>query len=155
MDMALILFCALGGLLLIFSEFFFPGMVCALAGAAFLFTSLVLVFMGCSLLWSALYFILLILLVLAACKAALWWIQSKTANGEFYLNTSQEGFVASEYDRSALGKQGVAFTDLKPSGHVLIDGKQQQALCETGYAAKGAAIQVVGGRGAYLIVRDC
>jgi membrane-bound serine protease (ClpP class) len=151
--MALILFCAFGGLLLIFLEFFFPGMVCALAGGVFLFTSLVFVFTEYSPLWGVLYFFFLICLVLAICKTALWWIKSKTADGEFYLNTSQEGFVASEYDRSALGKQGVAFTDLKPSGHVLIAGKQLQALCETGYVAKGAAIQVVGGRGAYLIVR--
>ena len=152
--MALVLFCAFGGLLLIFSEFFFPGMVCAIGGVVFLVTSLLLFFMRHSLLWSTLYFFSLGFLVLVVCKTALWWIKSKTANGEFYLNTSQEGFVASEYDRSTLGKQGVAFTDLKPSGHVLIDGKQQQALCESGYAAKGAAVQVVGGRGAYLIVRE-
>lgn len=145
---------AMGGLFLIFLEFFLPGMIFAIAGSAALVASLVLFFLTHSALYGLLYFILLLLLLVLVCKTALFWIKRSKAKDQFYLGNSQEGYVAAQFDASAIGKQGVAFTELKPAGHVLIEGKLQQALSERGYIAKNSAILVIAGKGGHLVVKQ-
>ena len=48
---------------------------------------------------------------------------------------------------------GTAESDLKPSGHVMVEGKREQAVSQGTYIKKGEKIKVVGGEGARLIVR--
>ena len=53
-----------------------------------------------------------------------------------------------------MGKEGMAVTELKTAGHVLIEKKHYQAISEGRFIAKDASIVVMGGRGAYLIVKE-
>jgi membrane-bound serine protease (ClpP class) len=152
--MVLIALLAVGGLFLIFLEFFLPGMIFAAFGAFALLTSLVLVFLRYSVLFGLFYFSTILLLLLLVCKIALHWIKKTKDKDQFYLSNSQEGYVAAQFDANAVGKQGVAFTELKPSGHVLIDSQMQQALSERGYISKGTAIKVIAGKGGHLLVRE-
>jgi membrane-bound ClpP family serine protease len=71
-----------------------------------------------------------------------------------YLKSDQEGYVASEYDASLIGKSGKVLADLKPSGFIYIDEHQYQAISQSGYLVKGTEITVIGGRGAFLIVKE-
>ena len=152
--MLLISLLAVGGFFLIFLEFFLPGMIFAIAGSVALVASLVLFFLSHSLLYGLFYAFFVLILLVFVCKTALFWIKRSKAKDQFYLGSSQEGFVASQFDASAIGKQGIAFTELKPAGHVLVDGKLCQALSERGYIAKDSAILVVAGKGGHLLVKQ-
>lgn len=152
--MMLVAFLAIIGFTLVFLEFFLPGMIFALVGCASLVGSIAIFFLTHSTVWIILYILCVLLILLAICKTALWWIQKTKGKDQFFLGNNQEGYVASQFDQTAVGKQGTAFTELKPSGHVLVEGKQQQALCESGYAAPGTIVMVVGGKGGYLLVRE-
>lgn len=151
--MSLIVLLTIAGLLSLFMEFFLPGMIFAMIGSVLLLASICLFFYLYDVIWGVLYLGGLLLLIIGICKTALWWIKRNKSKDHFYLNKDQEGYVAAQFDQSAVGKEGIAFTELKPAGHVLIEGKQSQALCETGYAEQGAAIRVVGGKGGHLLVR--
>lgn len=152
--MALIALLATGGLFLIFLEFFLPGMIFASFGSVALLASLVLFFLNYCALYGLFYFSCILLLLIVVCKIALRWIKKTKAKDQFYLENSQEGYVAAQFDANAVGKQGIAFTELKPAGHVLIDGKLQQALSERGYISKGSAIHVIAGKGGHLLVKE-
>src|SRR5690606_26837991 len=55
---------------------------------------------------------------------------------------SSQGYVSSTFDNEVLGKEGVARTDLRPSGKVEIDGKWFDAVALGGYIEKGTTVQV-------------
>ncbi len=71
----------------------------------------------------------------------------------FTLVGEQEGYLASSFDRALIGKAAIALSELKPSGHITVEGKPMQAMSETGFVDKDAAVEVVGGRGGYLLVK--
>ena len=51
-----------------------------------------------------------------------------------------------------IGERGVALTDLRPSGRVVIGGRRYDAICEVGYIGRGTPIVVQKGRGFSLVV---
>lgn len=55
---------------------------------------------------------------------------------------SSQGYVSSTFDNEVIGKEGIARTDLRPSGKVEIDGKWFDAVALGGYIEKGTAVQV-------------
>ncbi|KAG6559866.1 hypothetical protein RHABOEDO_000917 [Candidatus Rhabdochlamydia oedothoracis] len=142
------------GLIFIFFEFFLIGAVFAILGSLFIMLSLVLFFLSNPIILSLTYLAVTILAIIGTCKGALWWIQSSKRRGEFYLKDDQEGYSASFFDQNLVDKEGVAITELKTAGHVLIEQKRYQAVSEGGFITKDASIIVVGGRGAYLIVKE-
>ncbi|VHO02826.1 NfeD family protein [Candidatus Rhabdochlamydia sp. T3358] len=142
------------GLIFIFFEFFLIGAVFAVLGSLFIILSLGLFFLSNPITLSLIYLVGTILAIIGTCKAALWWIKSSKRRGEFYLQDDQEGYSASFFDRNLVDKEGVAITELKTAGHVLIEKKRYQAVSEGGFITKDASIVVLGGRGAYLIVKE-
>jgi membrane-bound ClpP family serine protease len=142
------------GLLLILLEFYLPGAVMGIAGVCIIIASIVLFAMeGESALATALFVFLAIASIAAVVKFALWQIRRTGKNKTIFLDDDQEGFQASSYDEVAIGKKGVALSDLKPSGFVFVDGKQRQAVSRAEYIVKGSDIEVIGGQGACLIVK--
>jgi membrane-bound serine protease (ClpP class) len=151
--MAIILLLFIAGLILIFLEFFLPGAVLAILGMISLLTSCVLSFMSYPPLWGILYLFLILLCVFCTCKLAVWKIKRSKSQGDFYHGQDQEGYAACVFDLHLVGKQGTVSTELKPAGHILIEGQLYQALSETGFLAKGTVVKIVGGKGSHLIVR--
>jgi membrane-bound ClpP family serine protease len=147
--MILVITLALIGLLLVFLEFFLPSGILGVAAAGVLIGSIVsFAFLGSGTGWIIFYMILLLLLVALTCWAGLSRVRNKVS-----LQADQKGFQASSFEAAYIGKTGVVFTDLRPSGHILIEGKQLQAWSETGYLDKDCPVVVICGRGAYLIVK--
>ncbi|MBI3211628.1 MAG: hypothetical protein HYZ47_02960 [Simkania negevensis] len=72
--------------------------------------------------------------------------------GKIISDADQEGFVAASFNRQLIGKRGVVATELKPAGHIVIENIRYQALSDGGFVDKGESVEVIGGRGAYLIV---
>lgn len=140
------------GLLSILVEFFLPGAIFGAIGALLIITAIVVFFQSSdSLLASILFLTLTVAGLIITIKFALWRIRKSP--GSLYLKGDQKGFVASEWDRALIGKQGVVLSDLKPGGHILIEGVKRSALSKSGYITKGEAIVVIDGEGDSLIVQ--
>lgn len=142
-------------LILIFLEFFLPGGIMGATGAVGMVVSVLLFALESPSPWLVMAYIVVAGLALAAViKFALWRVRSGKGGYSVYLSTDQEGYKAGFFDVSALGKQGVALSDLKPSGHVKVEGKRHQAIAKTGYIERDTPIQVIEGRGSYLVVKS-
>jgi len=142
------------GLLLIFLEFFLPGGIAAALGIVLLIFSVALFAMTSESLIAVVLYILAIAFVVGCLmRFALWRIKTGRAGENMYLDSDQEGYVASKFAKEFIGKKGVALSDLKPAGHIKVEGKRMQAVSKTGYLVKGTKIEVIGGQGAHLIVK--
>lgn len=152
--MTSLIFLALG-LLLILMEFFVPGAVLGIMGGMLVIASIILFAMETnSPWWVVLYLIGITAAITYLVKFALWRIRTAKPGRSIYLSGDQEGFTASSFDASAIGKTGTVVTDLKPGGHILVDGKRQQAISQSGYITKGSEVVVVGGQEESLIVKS-
>lgn len=142
------------GLLLVFLEFFLPGLILGALGSILIVASVVLFGIQAN---SPLELLFYFLGVGAAVAAVVYYaikrIRRTAKAGTMYLDSDQAGYVASTFDATAIGKRGVALSDLKPSGHALIDGKQYQVSSQSGYVTQGTEIVVLGGQGAILFIK--
>ncbi|MCB1181127.1 MAG: serine protease [Chlamydiia bacterium] len=142
---------AIIGLLLIFIEFFVPGGILGVTGGILLVGSVILFALQTeSFLAFILFFVIVIVILGVLIKFALW--RKKKKKG-IYLSNDQEGYSASSYDKEMIGKEAKTLSDLKPSGHIVVEGKRLQAVSKTGYVDKGIKVMVIGGQGAHLIVK--
>lgn len=141
------------GFLLIFIEFYIPGAVIGITGGIMVFISLILFAMESqSLLLTTLLVIAVIVGLVGLVKFALFRIKNAKPNKSIYSADNQVGFQACSYDAAQIGKTGIAETDLKPSGHILIEGKSFQAISQNNYLVKGSEVVVIGGQEGSLIV---
>lgn len=144
------------GLFLIFLEFCLPGILLGIIGAALIVMSLGLFFTQATAVWIFfLQAVATLTLVAVVIMLALRVIRGTANKGTLYLESDQQGYIASEFDETLVGKKGKVVTDLRPAGHVLIDGKLLQAVSDSSYIERGKQIRVLGGQGAVLIVEEC
>ncbi len=142
------------GLFLILLEFYLPGAVMGILGGVAILTSIILFASHtASMLAIALYIAIVIIAVVVVIRFALWRIVTSKPEYSIYLHKDQEGYQASHFDHSAIGKQGVVLADLKPGGYILIEGKQHQAISLEGYISKGTKVVVVSGQEESLLVK--
>lgn len=142
------------GLLLILFEFYLPGAVIGIIGGAIILISIILFAQTHS--WIALLFFILaaIICVGLLIRFALWRIVQAKPEHSIYLHGDQEGYQASSFDATAIGKIGIVLSDLKPGGYITIDGKQHQAISITGYIPKDEQVIVLSGQEESLIVKS-
>lgn len=142
------------GFLLIFLEFYLPGAVFGIIGGVVLFSSVVVFAINTqSVLWTAAYVIAIGISLGFLIKFALWRIRTAKPRYSIYSNADQKGYQASSFDASVIGKKAVVVTDLKPGGHILIDGKRLQAISQSGYLPKGTEVLILSGQEESLIVK--
>lgn len=145
---------AFSGLFLVFLEFFLPGAVMAIGGGLLLIASLIFFHMqNKSALAFLIYLTSLLTLVYLVIRCALWRVKAMAKNGTIYLEGDQEGFKASAFPKELIGKVGIADTDLKPSGHILVDGQRFNAISKIGYIDKETPIEILSGTGSHLVVQ--
>jgi membrane-bound serine protease (ClpP class) len=142
------------GLTLIYLEFFLPGSILAILGGLSLVASIAIFAHDTgSFLYTMIYIFILSSMVGSTIKVALWRIRTAKPGRSINLISDQEGYQAASYDASAIGKTGLVVTDLKPGGHILINGKRHQAISVSGYLPKGTAVIVLRGQEESLIVK--
>lgn len=142
------------GFLLIFIEFYLPGAIMGIAGGIMVFASIILfAIQSQSPIAIALYIIVAAVSLGLLVKFAIWRIRTAKPDRSIYSNSNQEGFQASHFDASAIGKHGIVDTDLKPGGHIVVDGKRMLALSQSGYLTRGTEVVVIGGQEESLIVK--
>jgi len=145
----------ISGLILIFLEFYLPGAILGTLGALFIVASyIVLVMQGTAPLEFILFFFGSLAAVYGLIRFALWRIPRAKPGRSIYLKGDQTGYVASAFDKTAIGKDGIVLTDLKPGGYILIDGDQHQAISLEGYVSKGKKVTVISGEGESLLVKE-
>ena len=143
------------GLLLIFLEFYLPGAILGILGGICLFASLFIYASESDSVILTLIFLLgMIASVALLIRFTLWRIRNSKPDYSIFSNASQSGFFASKYDKDAVGKVGIALSDLKPGGYILIEGQQHQALSQSGYIEKGNEVIVLSGQEESLIVKS-
>ena len=143
------------GLILVYLEFYLPGAILGILGSALLFASIMIFIVEHDSWISILFFIIaLFSLIAILIKFALWQIRNAKPNSSIYQSSSQEGYKASHFDENAIGRKAIVLSDLKPGGFILIDGKQLQAISETGYIVKGSEVIVISGQETSLIVKQ-
>lgn len=142
------------GFLLVFLEFYLPGAIMGIAGGIFILASLVLFAMQAeSPLAIAIFVVGTCIAMVFLVKFAIWRIRTAKPHRSIYSNSAQNGYQAVSYDASAIGKEGIVLTDLKPGGFIIVEGKQHPALSREGYLSKGMKVRVIGGEESNLIVR--
>jgi len=142
---------ALLSLILIYLEFFVPGAILGILGGVGFCLSILLFVWESATLWQIITFMVAItVLLVLTIKMALWKLKQKPA---MFAKEEQSGYLASEFDKELIGKSGEALTDLKPSGHIKVEGKRHQAVSESLYIKKGESVKIIAGEGARLIVR--
>ncbi len=142
------------GLLLIFFEFYLPGAILGIGGGILVFISIIVFAMQAqSPLMIAAYVIGVGVLLTGLIKFALWRIRTAKPSRSIYSADAQVGFQASSFDTTLVGKQGTVVTDLKPGGHIVVEGKRVQAISQSGYLTKGTEVIVIGGQEESLIVK--
>jgi membrane-bound serine protease (ClpP class) len=142
------------GLLLIFLEFYLPGGIMGTLGALTILASVILFVMeNDSPILILLFIGTTILLVALLIRFTLWKIRTANPESSVYSDADQEGFIASSYDKEAVGKRGVVTTDLRPGGHIAIGKNRYPAISQSGYIPKGEQVDVIGGEGDTLIVK--
>jgi len=143
------------GLLLILIEFYLPGAIIGIMGSLMVLASIILFAFETTSLWAlVLYVIGAAVSIGLIIKFALWRIVNTKTGFSIYSSQDQEGYQASTYDPTAVGKKGVVLSDLKPGGYILVEGKQHQALSIEGYIPKGSEVIVLSGQEESLIVKS-
>lgn len=144
------------GLLLIYMEFYLPGGIMGTCGSILLVTGVVFFSQGSENFFHIILFTVGTMVgVGAVVTVALRRIKSAAPESSVYLEDDQEGYHAPKFSEEAIGKEASVLTDLKPSGHILVEGEQLQAVSKAGYLEKGSKVIVTGGKGAYLFVKPC
>ncbi len=85
------------------------------------------------------------------------WIVSRTRWGKkFVLQTSQKGAVSSlgRDHADLVGKEGVAESDLHPTGTALVAGRKIDVMTSGVYINKGSRIRVVEASGPRIVVDE-
>lgn len=143
------------GLILIFFEFYLPGAILGISGGILLFLSIMLfIAENDSYVLIIIYILSVFALLGFLIKFAMWRIRNANPKTSIYLDSSQDGYKASHFDEAAIGRTGTVLTDLRPGGYILIDGKQHQAISESGYIVKGSEVLVISGQEESLIVKQ-
>lgn len=141
---ALTIFLYVLGLVLLTIEGLVPGFgVAGISGIIFVIVSVAMI-------TSSVYEALLLVIATIAIFVLIIALMYKLGYGSKYmkfliLDTEQkqaEGYTSAKKDVSYLGKTGIAYTPLRPSGVVIIDGNRINAQSQGDFIKKGAKVIV-------------
>lgn len=68
--------------------------------------------------------------------------------------STESGYVSNESRRDLIGKIGVTYTPLRPSGTVIIDDERLDVVSEGSFTAKDKKVKVVKVEGSRIVVRE-
>lgn len=152
MTIAVLLLCL--GFLLVFIEFFIPGIVIGVMGGILIIGSIVLFAIESNSILATLAFIAAsVVAFVLLVKFALWKMQNSSPDYSVYSADNQEGFYAAKKLPDVVGKSAIAMTDLRPGGYVNIEGHRIQAISKSGYITKGSEVEIIGNEEESLIVK--
>ena len=144
MNAILILF--LLGVILLAGEVFVPGAILGILGAVSMLAGCVISFSQFGTGGGIIVTVVAVGLLALTLYVELVWLPKSRFGRNLVVQstvdaTSQAPLAEKE---NVIGKTAEALTALVPSGHVLLEGRRYEAFSQSGHAAKGAALRVVG-----------
>ena len=151
--MFLACFIGIIALVCLYLEFFLPGGILAVCSVFLMLIGAFVFFFNTSDFWlGAVYLISCIVGALFTCLLALKVVRK--SKNSFCLKDDQAGFVSASIEDDLVGKAGLVSTELKPAGHVRIEGRQYQAVSQGEFISKDTKIEVVSIKGSHLLVKE-
>jgi membrane-bound serine protease (ClpP class) len=142
------------GFVFIAAEIFVPGAILGIMGTASLFGAMLVGFVVFGLAGG---FISAILLLVGGTIFLSLWVKycPKSFFGKWF-TLQEDGRENKSFDdrtNELLGKTGVAQTDLRPAGIVVIDQRKVDVVSEAGFINKGTTVKVIHVAGYRVVVR--
>ena len=144
MNAILILF--LLGVLLLAGEVFMPGAVLGILGGLCMAAGCVVSFIQLGTGGGTVATVVALVLLGLTLYIELVWLPKTKFGRKLIVQTTVDATSQPPLaDRqSVVGKSAEAITTLAPSGFVLVEGRRYEAFSQSGHAAKGAVLRVVG-----------
>jgi membrane-bound serine protease (ClpP class) len=143
-----------GGIALILAEFLLPGGILGVAGALCLLGSagmVIYLYPG-----EAFWVVIVQLLGLFMSVPLGFYMLPRIGLGRRLILADEqlieEGYVSNESDASLLNQIGEAYTYLRPSGTIVVDGKRMGAVTTGGFIQKGDSVRIVEVHGNRIVV---
>ena len=142
------------GILLLAVEVIVPGAILGSVGGLLMFGGCIKAFME----FGTFGGILAVMVALSLAGLAFFLefrVLPRTRIGRRAFLTSQITGVSAAFGdeaRELIGKPAEALTMLSPSGYIRVEGKRYEAFCQSGQAAVGATLEVIGADNFRLIV---
>ena len=140
------------GFLLLAAEVFVPGLVLGLLGAVCLVAGAVVAYGAYGPVTGSLVFIGMALTVGAGFVAWMFAFPSTPIGRRIMLDRAAPTGPATTRD-TLLGKEGAAFTALRPAGTALIEGRKWDVVAESDFIEPGDPLIVVREEGMRILVR--
>ena len=139
------------GLLLLFLETLLPGLIAGAIGMLLLAGAVVYAYLERGIRTGNLT---LLVVCISLVIATILWVRffPDSAIARLFVSTSMVGNIDAEKPE-LLDQTGVAFTDLRPAGTALINGKRVDVVTEGGYVSKNTPIRVIEVEGMRVVVR--
>lgn len=139
------------GMLLLISEIFLPGMVAGLAGFICLGLGVALSFRDLGTTQGGI--VLLGVMALLVVGFAIWLRYfPESSFAKPFVSEGKIGDLGIDHS-DLVGKEGITFTQLRPSGTVVIDGRHLDVVTEGEPVAKDQSVKVVQVEGMRIVVR--
>ncbi|WP_077618854.1 NfeD family protein [Bacillus sinesaloumensis] len=144
------------GIVLILLEFVLPGGIIGLIGLGAILTSF---FLAGSSVWLIGTSLLIALVATIIVSILLVKVFGKKMHAFkkiilFDSTNTESGYVSNHNREDLVGKQGIAFTTLRPSGTVIIDGERLDVVTQGSYIEKDSKVEVIKTEGSRIVVRE-
>jgi membrane-bound serine protease (ClpP class) len=152
--MTTILILSIIGIVVILAEIVLPGGILGIVGGICLVAAVVITFVEYG---TTAGIIALAILVVFSIATLSWWMKffHRLPLTRSLILKSESGHREEKGDEpSPIGSQGIALTDLMPSGYALIDDEKRDVMAESQSISKDALIEVVEVHGPSLIVKE-
>ncbi len=144
MNAILLLF--LLGVLLLAGEVFVPGAVLGILGGLCMAAGCIISFVQLGAAGGMVATVVALVLLGVTLYVELVWLPTTRFGKKLIVQTAVDATSQPPLaDKvSVVGKSAEAVTTLAPSGYVLVEGRRYEAFSQSGHAAKGAVMRVVG-----------
>jgi membrane-bound serine protease (ClpP class) len=149
-----IIICLVIGLTLLCLEVFLPGGVLGAIGTCFLVASIVLVYRSYDPIIGHIMASGILILVLVGFLLWLKILPNTPIGRVLTLETQQNSSVVDTENLQYQGKVGMSYTDLRPVGVGVFEGKRLDVIAESGIIEKNRRIEIVDVQGNSLYVRE-
>ena len=139
------------GMALLLAEVFLPGMIAGIIGAMLQVSAIVLCYNTYGFATGTM---LLVAVLFVNCIGFVWWLQffPKSYIGRKLTLGGHNPTSHADYSR-LLGREGVAVSQLRPTGVALIDGERVDVMAEEGFIPAQSPLKVVQVEGPKVMVR--
>nr|WP_313886494.1 nodulation protein NfeD [Bacillus sp. SD088] len=144
------------GIILIVAEFFLPGGIAGLLGAVAIIGSIIMA--GQNTVYMAISVIIALFL---AAVAIIIMIKVLGKRMKFFKKlilkdstNTESGYVSNVNRLDLIGREGIALTDLRPSGTVTVDDERLDVVAEGSYIEANTKVKIIKAEGSRIVVRE-